>query len=81
MRTRRFDALAGRAQHAHNMCLFVAWFATVARVLDHFAREGTIDEDRLAIDASYPSSFVIQRFDSGERHGLVAGPVRQKARL
>ena len=69
MRAARRHALGARAQHAHGLALLVTRFGPPHHIFDALARQGALDEHRLAIDAGHAAAFVVQGIDLGCRHG------------
>jgi hypothetical protein len=63
------------------MGLFVLWFPAMAGVFDHFARQGALDENGLAVNVRNAASFMIQGFDMCERHGVRRGRFNKRRRL
>jgi hypothetical protein len=74
MRTGWHNPLTRRAQYAQGMSLFITGLPAIAGVFDHFARQGTFNENRLAINMCNAASFMIQGFDMCLRHGKWLDP-------
>jgi hypothetical protein len=65
----RCQAGAGWFKHAHQMRQLVTRFTPKAGVFNGFTRQGAVNENCFALQASNASRLMIQRFDDPDCHG------------